>query len=684
MNRFLLNDCLIDPSRNTFVIEGKIVDIQPKAMEVLLVLKNNIGQVVSHDQLMDEVWSNTVVNANTLQRCITQLRQALGDNGKQQRVIQTHAKKGYCLLAEINQATNVQQPPSKKLDKRKTFYIAICFSIISLIIVFILLADSAKLNKNVSFINPKPLTASDIQEHFGSYSPDGKFILFQRKSDIYSCSAMLWAKNIKTGKETQLLKNAERLGSVSWSNDSNQIVFTSQTHCMDPKPTQEKCWKLNTLDFSLALQGEALPITQLGCYEQPIAHARWLTDNSIAILESNQDSQQLVSFNLLTKRFTKIYSPTAKFIYSYDYDAKRQRFVVISKSGQDQHTIESIGLNGEVLSHAVIQINDHQTSKEYFNSVLHPSGDFVISYTSSGIRYIDFEGKIVEPHYDSLVDLLSPSFHPSGDKIVATHMMFDTDIGVIKVRHNQIDNSSLSIVSRSSAPEYNAKFQPTGNAIAFMSMRTGNRQLWINENNNEKQITRAQNGLLTFTFLWSPDGKNLALVENGALFVYGLTSNKQKISLPHQIDRITQWLDNGMIMYITNNQLYQTNLSGEVEQLMEGNSLKTAYMLDNGNIFYISDNTAIVNGLQTNTEITALSPLINAKRLIFKNNQLFGINGGDQLWQYNFTTESLNMLEPLKYKGVKLSDVKNDQILISYDVDVKMEIIEFDVINTSQ
>lgn len=677
---FLLNDYLIDPSRNTISNNGKVVDIQPKAMAVLLVLKGKLSQVVSHDQMMDEVWPNTVVNANTLQRCITQLRKALGDDGKQQRIIQTHAKQGYSLIGTINQPLEPASPQQKKATNAKAVYayISLCILLISLGLFFSF--NVSNIDEKLSFINPKPITSSDSVEHFASYSPDGDFVLFQRKDEVYSCSVTLWAKNLNTGHETQLLKTDGNMDSISWSKNGKQIAYTSQSHCLKPQPEQAKCWTLNTLDFSMAMKEEAKPIEQLGCYINRIAHARWITDNIVSILESSNYTNKLLAYNLITKQFEEIYSAIGKRIYRYDYHVKSKTFVVISKKGQNQHIIEKVDLSGKLLSQAVIQIDENQTNKEYFNSTLHPSGEFVVTYTSSGIRFIDFEGKITAPHYDSLVDLLSPSFHPNGNKIVATHMRYDTDIAVLKGGDKHPDLPSLSIIARSSAPEYGAKFQPNGHAIGFMSMRTGKRQLWINENNNERQITHAPNGLLTFNFLWSPDGKNIALVENGKLIVHGLNLNQQNIPLSHKIDKITQWLDNGMIIYIANNQLYQTNLSGKVERILEGDSLKSAYVLDNGNIFYIDDYKAMVFSGNKTSEVTELSPLVNANNILVKNNMLFGIDNNNILYHFDFITKKSKMLNPLNLNGVKLNDVNNDQVLLSYDVESQMEIIEFDVV----
>ena len=91
----------IDLSRNQITQNKQPQTIAPKAMEVLTYLAENQGKVVSHDALLDEVWPNTIVSPNTLQRSIAQLRKALGDDGKVQSYIKTHAKQGYSLECDV-------------------------------------------------------------------------------------------------------------------------------------------------------------------------------------------------------------------------------------------------------------------------------------------------------------------------------------------------------------------------------------------------------------------------------------------------------------------------------------------------------------------------------------------------------------------------------------------------------
>ena len=64
-----------------------------------IILAKNANKVVSHDELLSEVWPDTVVTPNTLQRSIAQLRKALGESNLS--YIKTHAKQGYSLEVEV-------------------------------------------------------------------------------------------------------------------------------------------------------------------------------------------------------------------------------------------------------------------------------------------------------------------------------------------------------------------------------------------------------------------------------------------------------------------------------------------------------------------------------------------------------------------------------------------------------
>jgi adenylate cyclase len=75
--------------------------IESKAMEVLLVLAAQAGEVLSRDALIDAVWPGVVVGDEVLTQSIIKLRRALGDNPRAPTYIETIPKRGYRLIASV-------------------------------------------------------------------------------------------------------------------------------------------------------------------------------------------------------------------------------------------------------------------------------------------------------------------------------------------------------------------------------------------------------------------------------------------------------------------------------------------------------------------------------------------------------------------------------------------------------
>lgn len=101
IKQFWIGDFFIDLSRNQITKKSQSQTIPPKALSVLTYLAKNAKKVVSPEQLLSEVWPDTVVTPNTLQRSIAQLRKALGEDSQFQSYIKTHPKQGYSLEVEV-------------------------------------------------------------------------------------------------------------------------------------------------------------------------------------------------------------------------------------------------------------------------------------------------------------------------------------------------------------------------------------------------------------------------------------------------------------------------------------------------------------------------------------------------------------------------------------------------------
>lgn len=90
--------------------EGGEQRLEPKVMDLLWLLAGEAGRVVARERIMATLWSGVVVGEDSLARTISKLRQALGDDAKAPRYIETIAKRGYRLVAEVARDVSTDEP----------------------------------------------------------------------------------------------------------------------------------------------------------------------------------------------------------------------------------------------------------------------------------------------------------------------------------------------------------------------------------------------------------------------------------------------------------------------------------------------------------------------------------------------------------------------------------------------
>ncbi len=84
------------------------ISLEPQVMSLLAYLVQHGDSVVSRDELLDELWGHRYVSDSTVATQIKALRKALGDDGRNQRIIKTVHGRGYRFVAPV---TSVQVAP---------------------------------------------------------------------------------------------------------------------------------------------------------------------------------------------------------------------------------------------------------------------------------------------------------------------------------------------------------------------------------------------------------------------------------------------------------------------------------------------------------------------------------------------------------------------------------------------
>jgi len=98
---FFFGDWQVNPAANNLRLGNQLQQLEPKAMDVLLLLCRHAGEVLSSDDIVSQCWPETGTGDNPLHKIITQLRKALGDSATAPKYIETIRKRGYRTLAEV-------------------------------------------------------------------------------------------------------------------------------------------------------------------------------------------------------------------------------------------------------------------------------------------------------------------------------------------------------------------------------------------------------------------------------------------------------------------------------------------------------------------------------------------------------------------------------------------------------
>jgi DNA-binding winged helix-turn-helix (wHTH) protein/TolB-like protein/tetratricopeptide (TPR) repeat protein len=91
----------LDTVNRLLLRQGEAVQLTAKAFDILLILIQNGGQVISKEELMDKVWQDTIVEEINLTVHISALRKIFGENPNEHKYIITVPKRGYGFVAEV-------------------------------------------------------------------------------------------------------------------------------------------------------------------------------------------------------------------------------------------------------------------------------------------------------------------------------------------------------------------------------------------------------------------------------------------------------------------------------------------------------------------------------------------------------------------------------------------------------
>ena len=98
---YVFGDYTLDPPRRELRCRGQAVPLRPQVFDLLVYLVTHHARAVSKQELQTQLWRHLHVSPATLSAGIKLARQAVGDSGVAQRVIQTLHGRGYRFIAPV-------------------------------------------------------------------------------------------------------------------------------------------------------------------------------------------------------------------------------------------------------------------------------------------------------------------------------------------------------------------------------------------------------------------------------------------------------------------------------------------------------------------------------------------------------------------------------------------------------
>ncbi len=509
---------------------GEIVDVTPKALEILCVLVENSGQVVTKEELLKRVWSDSFVEEANLSHHIFRLRRALGES-LQNKFIETVPKRGYRFAVQVESKTNgavsphlfnapnteettfsANNPatlhPKPFLNSRLQFILPALAVFFIIGFLFLRLGQTPEntinsnlRNSNFSPMKTVPLTTFPNDEFDSALSPDGKYTAFSWFGEDNK-NLQIYVKQTDAGKPLRLTESVGgRDGSAAWSPDGRFIAFVRQSAQLGA----------SGIYVIPALGGTERKLFALATSDLFSAGLDWSADGKWFVFSSRRSAAEPFAITLLNAETLEAKPLTAPPAQSEgdcrpDFSPDGQT-VAFSRITQETIDIYLTNLSGETRRLTFDNL-------EIIGSAWMPDGKSLIFSSNRGggfalWRIKTEESAAPEPLMINAEKAFDPSISRTGNRLTFTQIQKDTNIWRVRGVKGAASEVPVQLVA-SSRSERNPRYSPDGQRIAYISDSSGSFEIWTSsaQGLNAVQITNF-GGAFTNNPRWSPDGSQI-------------------------------------------------------------------------------------------------------------------------------------------------------------------------------
>jgi Tol biopolymer transport system component/DNA-binding winged helix-turn-helix (wHTH) protein len=276
---YQFDDLVVDPTAFRLFKAGKPIHIEPKALQILILLLQRPETLVTKQELLSEIWPGVAVTENALTRAIAQLRKTLGDDAEAPRYIETVPTRGYRFIGTLRSEPALTPAPvavSPRPRLGRVLLVTAIVVVMVLVMLRVMLSFIAhfferarpmlRIEDERPAIAARLLRASTRFQVSPSFSPDGTSVVYSADVDG---TPHLFVSTLDGNSERQLTNGEAGEAQPSWSPDGKRIAFTSVR--------KSGIWLIDLNG------GQPLPLTTFG------SRASWSPDGAEIAFQSGDD-----------------------------------------------------------------------------------------------------------------------------------------------------------------------------------------------------------------------------------------------------------------------------------------------------------------------------------------------------------------------------------------------------------
>jgi Tol biopolymer transport system component/DNA-binding winged helix-turn-helix (wHTH) protein len=640
LDQFKLKHLWVDVPRCQIIDRAKTTSVEPRSMDVLAFLAAHPRQVISQQALFDALWPDTLFSPGAIQRCIAQLRKAMGDDARSPIFISTHSKRGYCLdVVPSSGQTTLTKGHIKKGS----------WLVVGLLVVVWLYFNQQviKQDSDKGTLTGKltPITSTSDYDFFPSYSSDGKTLAFIRQ---IKGQGHIYLKDMETGKERQLTQDVNNYLSIVWSEDNRSILFIVRGQNSD--------WVGNqSIDEDQAK--EVFRLEGAGNIWRVFPKENGLYYMLANAAVNKKPITKIRHFSLKTNIHTDVLVSSDEFTaYRLAMSPDQKSLAIGGESPENKVEFRLLDLQGYKLSKPFATLPLGFTEINW-----HPDGKTLLVHHLNELLTLSLDGEFTSLAYNNYQRIFNPVYHPDGLKIVLSLTERDTDLATFNPRTGQLDK-----FIDSDGEDHLASFSPNGQSIAFVSSRLGIQQLFISGKGHDISLFSNPDNLPIYRApVWSKQGDKLAFSFANNLFIYSVnTKNLSKIVMPATFTSVLDWFVDGSRLLIATKKenvsyFSQYDLDNQTTIDMVETGVNYSARLSNTDklVFY---KDGILHWGTREFLLNALPPILGSvypmgDELIFQSGrQIIRFDGN----RYNV------MIEELPQEGLSIADIHNAETLL--------------------